>query len=180
MVSSGQRGQSGAKRPKGWPVRRGLRAAWLALLGALAIMQASPALVQADDAAPEAAMETAAWLDSEARLRPSLPVRVSGRWDGELRVVEWEAKLDLEGDAFSGEIRFPHLPVAVPLSVRGKREGDLVEFSVRYAEGEVAYFGGHLAGTSLVGAFEGITGERGQWSGSWVPETLTVEGEAAR
>jgi hypothetical protein len=112
----------------------------------------------------------------DGRPLPELPVTVSGRVQNDaLRVTEWRADLATQGDTFEGKITFPAMPVVVPLTVQGTRNGDIVEFFVRAGANNVAYFAGHLAGTSLVGTFDGITGEKGNWNGFWIPETYEVK-----
>jgi hypothetical protein len=104
---------------------------------------------------------------------PKLPVTLYGKWQNDnASIAVWRADLSLDGDEFVGKVTFDGTPLYVALSVRGKRVGDVVEFTVRYGKEEVAYFAGHLAGTNLVGTFEGITGERGNWTGMWSTETM--------
>ena len=98
----------------------------------------------------------------DGRPLPDLPVSVSGRVQNQdLRVVDWNAELATKGNEFEGKISFPELPVVLPLTVQGTRNGDIVEFFVNFSGKEVAYFAGHLAGTSLVGTFDGLTGQFG-------------------
>jgi hypothetical protein len=107
---------------------------------------------------------------------PDLPVSLMGKWDnGDASITTWQADLAVKNGEFAGKITFPNIGLVVPLTVQGTRNGDIVEFSVRFQKNEVAYFAGYLAGTSLVGTFEGINGQKGDWSGSWFPETLEVQ-----
>lgn len=110
----------------------------------------------------------------DGRPLPPLPVQLLGSWDNkDGSITTWQAHLDIDdGDGFEGKITFPTIALIVPLTVQGTRKGDIVEFSVRFEKNEVAYFAGHIAGTNLVGTVEGITGQEGVWSGSWLPETL--------
>jgi len=109
----------------------------------------------------------------DGRALPELPVYLQGRWNNDdITVTDWEAELDVKGDSFVGKISFPTMRIFVPLTVQGTRSGDVVEFFIRAQNSDVAYFAGHLAGTSLVGTFEGATGQRGNWDGSWFPESL--------
>ena len=117
----------------------------------------------------------------DGRPLPDLPITVSGKVENkELRVVTWSADLAVAGDDFEGKISFPDMPVLMPLTVQGTRDGDIVEFFVTLGKTEVAYFAGHLAGTSLVGTFDSLNGEKGNWSGLWLPETYKVREEVVR
>lgn len=117
----------------------------------------------------------------DGRPLPDLPVTVSGRVQNQdLRIVDWNAELATHGDKFEGKITFPDMPILLPLTVQGTRDGDIVEFFVNFGGKEVAYFAGHLAGTSLVGTFDGLTGERGNWNGLWIPESLKVRDQEVR
>lgn len=113
----------------------------------------------------------------DGRPLPQLPVHVLGEWDrDDFRVYRWQADLALTGGEFEGKITLPDFPVVLPLTVQGAQKGDIIEFSVRMNGKEISYFAGHLAGTSLVGSFEGVAGQKGDWSGSWFPDTLTADG----
>ncbi len=131
------------------------------------------------EAEPQWDSEDTSLLLPDGRALPDLPVRVEGEWDnGTVLGVRWQADLEIKGDEFAGKITFPGMTeVMVPLTVQGTHKGNIVEFSVRYNDTEVAHFGGHLAGTNLVGTFDGVTGQRGSWKGSWVPESFVVKDE---
>jgi hypothetical protein len=114
----------------------------------------------------------------DGRPLPELPVSLVGEWQGDdMRLFQWQADLAMSGDAFVGKITLPDFPITVPLTVQGTRKGDIVEFSVRVSDAEVAYFGGHVAGTSLVGTFENVRGEQKTWNAMWLPESLRLEEE---
>jgi hypothetical protein len=117
----------------------------------------------------------------DGRPLPALPVRVLGEWDrDDIRVYPWQADIAIRGDVFEGKITLPDFPIVLPLTVQGTREGDVVEFSVLTNDKEVSYFAGHLAGTSLVGMFEAPGGLSGEWSGSWFPDAVEIDGQAPR
>lgn len=108
-------------------------------------------------------------------LPPSLPTRMEGAWTAdEMRIIPWKARLADMGDRFEGKVTVGDVSYLAPLTVQGTRDGDIVEFSVRFNEQEVSYFAGHVAGTSIVGVME-MAGKSTEWAGTWIDEKLTVE-----
>lgn len=115
----------------------------------------------------------------DGRPLPDLPVTVAGRFDDQtLGILNWKADLAVKGDEFVGRISFPDLVTLPRLSVQGTRDGDIVEFFIKVGKTDVAYFAGHLAGTNLVGSFDSMTGQKGNWSGLWLPDTYKVREDA--
>lgn len=111
----------------------------------------------------------------DGRALPVLPKRLEGVWTrDQLRVISWKADLAEKGDRFEGKVAFSHLSHLAPLTVQGVRNGDVVEFFVRFGENEVSYFSGHVAGTSVVGVLDRGDGQSRQWAGSWIDDTMTV------
>ena len=154
----------------------GIRRGILAVLAATLLMSATAgaASLPDEDAGGPRLLPDQDLVLPDGRPVPPLPVRLLGSWDNkDGSITTWQADLDIDDDdQFAGKISYPTFALMVPLTVQGTREGDIVEFSVRFEKNEVAYFAGHVAGTSLVGTVEGITGQEGVWSGSWLPQTL--------
>lgn len=151
----------------------GIRRGILVLIAAFIVLGTSTQSQSAAADLPNGPVVPDEDLLPDGRPLPDLPVTVSGRIQNkDQRVIDWDAELATKGKTFEGRITFPDLPVVVPLTVQGTRDGDIVEFFVNFGGKEVAYFAGHLAGTSLVGTFDGLDGETGNWSGLWLPETL--------
>lgn len=154
----------------------GIRGGILAVLAAFALAE-EPASAQAPFAEGPGvgSLPFEEILLPDGRPMPDLPVTVSGRFqDPSLGAVTWDADLAVKGDEFAGRISFPDVPTLPKLSVQGTRDGDLLEFFVKVGKSDVAYFSGHLAGTSLVGSFDALTGQKGNWSGFWLPESYNV------
>ena len=117
----------------------------------------------------------------DLRPLPELPVRLKGEWLGHApRVIPWDVELAIDGERFAGKVLLRELGLLLPLTVQGTRSGDIVEFSVRFNKGEVSYFAGHLAGTSLVGTVEQADGSVRTWEAGWFPESFEVTDEALR
>lgn len=109
----------------------------------------------------------------DGRALPELPLSLEGAWArDELRVVNWKADLNVKGDAFEGRVSIGDFRHIAPLTVQGRRTGDVIEFSVRMSKKSVAHFSGHVAGTSVVGVIEGPDGESKPWAGTWVDDTV--------
>lgn len=115
----------------------------------------------------------------DGRPLPDLPVTVAGRFEDQtLGILNWKADLAVRGDEFVGRISFPDLATLPRLSVQGTRDGDILEFFIKVGKTDVAYFAGHLAGTNLVGSFDSMTGQKGNWSGLWLPDSYKVRDDA--
>lgn len=109
----------------------------------------------------------------DGRALPSLPLSLEGAWArDELRVVNWKADLNVEGNVFEGRVSIGDFRHIAPLTVQGTRTGDVIEFSVRMSAKSIAHFAGHVAGTSVVGVIEGPNGEARPWAGTWVDDTV--------
>lgn len=131
----------------------------------------------------EGIREERRWGDSEEEILflpdgrdlPPLPRRLEGHWTRDQgRNISWKADLAEEGDRFVGKVRVGNLDHLAPLTVQGRRRGDIIEFSVRFSKREVSYFAGHIAGSSIVGVMETSDGKGGEWAGTWIGDSLTI------
>lgn len=108
----------------------GIRRGILVLIAAFIFLGASTRSGSASVGRPNGSVVSGEDPLPDGRQLPALPVPIAGRTQN---------KLATKGKQFEGKITSPNVTIVAPLTVHGTRDGDIVEFLVKFGK-EVAYF----------------------------------------